>query len=68
MKDHFDKRLEAHERPKVMFVEEQLESAKLYKTLKAARNRDGALGDPSKLYRIKRTSMKRTSILFMLPY
>jgi hypothetical protein len=63
MQGHFNGEHEPRSKPKRVTVEEQLQHAADYEAWKAAGDRDGALGDPSKVH-----GCKRTSILFTLPY
>jgi hypothetical protein len=63
MKDHFNGQIENREMPGRVSVEEQVRYGKEYAAWKAAGNRDGGAGDPSKKY-----GVKRNSILFRLPY
>lgn len=49
--------------PKVVTVEEQMRQAIAYESWKREGNREGGLGDPSKIH-----GVKRLSILFRLPY
>ena len=50
-------------KPRAVTVEEQLVHAVEYQAREANGNREGALGDPSKVH-----GVKRMSILFRLPY
>jgi hypothetical protein len=63
MKEHFNGEVESHAKPKAIFVEEQRQYAVKYEAWKEVGNREGATGDPSKLY-----GVKKTSILYRLPY
>ena len=63
MKDHFNEFVENRPKPCVVIVEEQIRHGLECKAWKALGNKDGAPGDPSKIY-----GLKRLSILFRLPY
>lgn len=63
MKDHFDGLMENRSKPRAVTVEEQMQHALQCEAWKAAGNREGAAGDPSKIF-----GLKRLSILFRLPY
>jgi hypothetical protein len=63
MKDHFNSQIENREMPGWVSVEEQVRYGEEYTAWKAAGNRDGGVGDPSKKH-----GVKRNSILFRLPY
>jgi hypothetical protein len=63
MKDNFNGKVENHPKPRAITVEEQLRCTNEYKAWKQAGNREGAVGDPSKVHGIK-----RRSILYRLPY
>jgi hypothetical protein len=62
-KDHFNGEVERRPKPGPVSVEEQLRHALEYDSWKAAGNTPGTAGDPSKVH-----GVKRTSILFRLPY
>jgi hypothetical protein len=63
MKEHFDGNMETRGKPDPVTIEEQLRNAAQYEAWRDPGNRPGALGDPSKLH-----GVKRTSILNRLPY
>jgi hypothetical protein len=63
MKGHFNGEMENRTKPQPVSVEEQLRHAIEYEAWKAAGNREGSAGDPSKVH-----GVKRTSILFRLTY
>jgi hypothetical protein len=63
MKDHFNGHIENRPKPRTVTVEEQIHHALQYEAWKAGGNRVGAVGDPSKIF-----GLKRLSILFRLPY
>jgi hypothetical protein len=63
MKGHFNGEMENRTKPQPVSVEEQLRHAVEYEAWKAAGNREGSAGDPSKVH-----GVKRTSILFRLTY
>jgi hypothetical protein len=63
MKDHFDGFMETRPKPREVTVEEQIQRALECEAWRAAGNRDGAVGDPSKIY-----GLKRLSSLYRLPY
>jgi hypothetical protein len=63
MKDNFNYEVENRPKPSAITVEEQLRCANEYEAWKQAGNREGVVGDPSKVHRIK-----RRSILYRLPY
>jgi hypothetical protein len=63
IKEHFNGEVESHTKPRAISVEEQLQYAAEYEAWKEVGNREGAAGDPSKLY-----GVKKTSILYRLPY
>jgi hypothetical protein len=62
-KEYFNGEVESRVKPRAISVEEQLQYAAEYEAWKKAGNKEGASGDPSKLY-----GVKRTNILYMLPY
>jgi hypothetical protein len=57
VKDHFNGQIENREMPGRVSVEEQVRYGKEYAAWKAAGNRDGGAGDPSKKYGVKRNSI-----------
>jgi hypothetical protein len=57
VKDHFNGQIENREMPGRVSVEEQVWYGEEYATWKAARNRDGGAGDPSKKHGVKRNSI-----------
>jgi hypothetical protein len=63
VKDYFNGQIENREMPGRVSVEEQVRYGEEYVAWKAAGNRDGGAGDPSKKH-----GEKRNSILFQLPY
>ena len=63
MKEHFDDLMENRSKPRMVTVEDQIRHAQEYEAWKADGNREGGVGDPSKVH-----GMKRLSILFRLPY
>ena len=63
MKDHFNSFMEKWPKPCTVTVEEQIRHAEEYQAWKAAGNRGGAAGDPSRVH-----GVKRLSILYRLPY
>ena len=63
MKDLFNGREENRGKPNVVNAEEQLQHAIEYKTWLDKGNKEGAVGDPSKVH-----GVKRKSILHNLPY
>jgi hypothetical protein len=63
MKVHFDGEVENRQKPRAISIEEQLQYAAEYEAWKAAGNREGGPGDPSKAHNVK-----RKSILYRLPY
>lgn len=63
MKDLFNGREENRGKPDVVSAEEQVERANEYKTWLDDGNKEGAVGDPSKVH-----GVKRKSILHNLPY
>jgi hypothetical protein len=63
MKEHFNGEVESHRKPKAISAEEQLQYVAECEAWKEARNKEGDDGDPSELY-----GVKRTSILYKLPY
>ena len=63
MKEHFNGCIENRSKPREVTVEDQIRHAVEYEAWKAAGNRDGAAGDPSKVH-----GVKRLSILYRLPY
>ena len=63
MKDLFNGREENRGKPDVVSAEEQVERANEYKTWLDDGNKEGALGDPSKVH-----GVKKKSILHNLPY
>jgi hypothetical protein len=63
MQVHFTRARKTCRKPRRVSVEEQLEYVAQYETWRAAGNRDGGTGDPSKVH-----GCKRTSILYTLPY
>jgi hypothetical protein len=63
VKDHFNGQIENREMSSRVSVEEQVWYGEEYAAWKAAGNRDGGAGDPSKKH-----GVKRNSILFQLPY
>jgi hypothetical protein len=63
MQGHFNGEAESRAKPRAVLVQEQLQQVAAYEAWRAAGNREGGTGDPSKL-----NGCKRTSILFTLPY
>jgi hypothetical protein len=63
MKEHFDGNIETRGKPELVTVHKQLHYAAKYQAWRAAGNRPGVPGDPSKV-----RGVKRTSILNRLPY
>ena len=63
MKDHFNGRVEERGRPTVVTAEEQIERGVQYQDWLGKGNKDGSVGDPSKIH-----GVKRRSILHDLPY
>ena len=63
MQDHFNRTRETRSKLRVVTIEEQLAHEAEYQAWKANGNREGALGDPSKVH-----GVKCMSILFRLPY
>jgi hypothetical protein len=57
VKDHFNSQIENREMPSRVSVEEKVWYGEEYAAWKAARNRDGGVGDPSKKYGVKRNSI-----------
>lgn len=63
MNIHFTGKVEERQKPPVVTASQQLQYAMDYESWIKAGNRDGAAGDPSKIY-----GVKRKSILYTLPY
>lgn len=63
MKDHFNGREEVRGKPSVVTAEEQVSRANEYQKWLDKGNREGGVGDPSKVH-----GVKRKSILHNLPY
>jgi hypothetical protein len=63
MKAHFNGAVENRQKPRAVSIDEQLQYVAEYEAWKAARNKEGASGDPSKAH-----GVKRRSILYRLPY
>ena len=61
--NHFNGKIDRRSKSRAVIEEEQLQYASKYKAWKQARNKEGAVGDPSKIHGIK-----RRSILYWLPY
>lgn len=63
MKDHFNGREEDQGKPTVVAAEEQVQRANEYQIWLDEGNKEGGVGDPSKLH-----GVKRRNILHNLPY
>jgi len=63
MKEHFNGEMELRGPAAVVSTDKQLQHAEEYAAWRVAGNRDGAVGDPSKVH-----GVKRISIFYMLPY
>jgi hypothetical protein len=63
MKEHFDGKMEAHDKLVPVTMQEQVRCAVEYQAWRDAGNKAGAAGDPSKVH-----GVKRISILNWLPY
>ena len=63
MKGHFNGREETRGKPNTVTVEEQVHRAIEYENWFREGNKEGGVGDPSKVH-----GVKRRSILYKLPY
>jgi hypothetical protein len=57
MKCHFNVETEDRPRPRIVTMEEQIQCTVDYEAWKAAGNREGGMGDPSKEHGVKRLSI-----------
>ena len=57
MKKHFNCEVESHAKPRAISVKKQLQHIVEYEAWKEASSREGAVGDPSKLYGVKKISI-----------